>query len=350
MCGTVAAFRRHLLLIAAAIAGLPLASASASAQNQTLAAYDALVDQYANGDAAGALATLAGWTEAAITNASTERPRFMAADQQRAAVMLHTDLAYASVVARATADTSTHLGAARRILVIMKTGSRGDERAQIFERRWFAFVASMYTAHGQLDQAEWIIRSGLTAYPRDALLHVARGSIREMNATLTAVDPRNARQVSLVARLLEAAAADYRRALAFDDTLAAAHLHLGWVRFIGHDDRSVHDFESALEHATDDTGRYLAHLFLGAFAERQNRLEDARREYEAALAAGPACQTAFIGLSRAEEALGRAARAQELAREYAALPEKGEDPWWDYHLGGFDQPTLDWLHREARAR
>ena len=44
---------------------------------------------------------------------------------------------------------------------------------------------------------------------------------------------------------LEAAAADYRRAIEYDPALAPAYLHLGWVRFVGRDDRSVHDFEAA---------------------------------------------------------------------------------------------------------
>jgi len=61
------------------------------------------VDQYARGDATGAVTQLSTWTPAAITNPSRERPRFMAADRQRAAAMLHTDLAYAFELTRATA-------------------------------------------------------------------------------------------------------------------------------------------------------------------------------------------------------------------------------------------------------
>jgi tetratricopeptide (TPR) repeat protein len=270
----------------------------------------------------------------------------MTADRQRAAAMLHTDLAYVYVLARANRDASLHIGAARRIIGLMKGSGRGDDRTQLFERRWFVVVAGLYTAVGRLDQAELFVRDGLSAYPRDAMLHVARGCIREMDATLAA----RVGQVPRSGRWFESAAADYRRALDYDNTLATAHLHLGWVRFGARDDRSVHDFESALEHATDDSTRYLAHLFMGAFAERQNRFEDARREYEMALALGPLYQTGFIALGRVEEALGHSARARELAQQYAALGEKHEDPWWDYHLGGFDQSTLRWLRGEARSQ
>ena len=29
--------------------------------------------------------------------------------------------------------------------------------------------------------------------------------------------------------------------------------------------------------------------------------------------------------------------------------DKQEDPWWNYHLGSFDQTSLVWLRREART-
>jgi tetratricopeptide (TPR) repeat protein len=324
--------------------------AAAGARAQTPDAYDALVDQYARGDATGALTQLSAWTPAALTSASRDRPRAMASGRQRAAVMLHTDLAYAYVLARATADASFHIGAARRIISMMKGGGRGDERTQLFERRWFVVVAGMHTAVGRFDQADLLVREAQAMYPRDAMLQVARGCIREMDAVLRSNDARDLGQAPRVTGLLEAAAAEYRRALGFDDTLASAHLHLGWVRFLGHDDRGVSEFESALEHADDDSTRYLARLFLGAVAERENRFEDARREYEAALALGPTFQTAFVALGRAEEALGHSARARELAQQYAALFERHEDPWWDFHLGGLDQSTLQWLRREARSQ
>lgn len=263
--------------------------------------------------------------------------------------MLHTDTAYAYLLARGTADASTHLAAARRVLSAIRSRGAPDERTRAFEARWFAFVASMYTAQGRLDEASLIVRDGFGLYPRDARLYVARGAITEMIATMNAADPRSGSQLQRNGRWFESAAADFLRAIAFDDTLAMAYLHLGWVRFTAGDDRSRGSFEAALERADDDRTRYLAHLFLGRFAERQNRLDDARLEYEAAATAGPAYQTAFVALSRVEEAMGHSARAQQLAHDYASIADKREDPWWDYHLGGFDSTTLDWLRREART-
>src|SRR5262249_42426135 len=135
-------------------------------------------------------------------------------------------------------------------------------------------------------------------------------------------------QSSRNARVLESASADFRRAIAYDDSFATAYLHLGWVRFVAHDDRSCVDFESALARAADDVERYLAHLFLGACDERRGALDDARSHYEAAMHLGSRYQTAYVALSRVNEALGRHARAQAIAREYASLDRKLEDPWW----------------------
>jgi tetratricopeptide (TPR) repeat protein len=338
--------RRSVALIAAAIAVL-LRVPPAAAQPST--DYVVLVDRYASGDAAGALAALTHWNAGAAKSAAATHADRLTPARQRAAIMLHTDFAYAALVARATADASTHVGLARRLIAAMKSGDPDRDRARRFEVRWFAFAGSMYTAMARLDIADAIVRDGLTLYPRDARLHVARGAIREMIATLNAADPRSRYDASRTNRVLESASADYRRAIAYDDSFAPAHLHLGWVRLVARDDRSGSDFEAALARATDDDTRYLAHLFLGAFAERHERLEDARTHYQEAMRTGPRYQTGYVALSRIEEALGRPARAQEFARSFASLADKREDPWWNYHLGGFDQASLDWLRAEAHA-
>jgi tetratricopeptide (TPR) repeat protein len=223
-----------------------------------------------------------------------------------------------------------------------------DPSSRIFAGRWHAVVASMYTARGLVVAADRIIRDGLTDFPRSPELYVARGSIQEMRAAAM-TDLRSSPTTGGVSRVLEAAAADFRRALEVDRSLAMAHLHLGWVHHVLGDERSGRDLDAALAHATDDGVRYLAHLFRGAIAERERRLDEARREYEAARAIGP-YQTPFVALSRIEEALGHHDRARDLAHEYTARAIQVEDPWWDYHLGGFDATALAWLHSEARRR
>ena len=335
--------RSHRLIACALL--LFLAQPHSGAQGPT---YDQIVDRYAEGDTAGAVMVLSTWAPAVVKSAANDRPRTMSAQRQRAAVMLHTEVAYALVQRSAIADASAHITSARRILSVMKAGL-SDARAQAFERRWYAFVASLFTAYTRFDDAELTVRDGLGLYPRDARLHVARGVIREMSVTLFNPDPGSSIQLSRYARVLESASADFRRAIGYDDTLSAAYLHLGWVHFVSGDDRAGADLESALARADDNDTRYVAQLFLGAFEEHHERLDAARLHYEAALGVGPNYQTAFVALSRLEEALGHHSRAQELARAYASLRNRQEDPWWNYRLGGFDQSSLDWLRHEART-
>lgn len=336
---------RSRRLIAVAL-GLLIVGSAATAQSPD--GFSELVERYMQGDASAAVAAFARWPPDAVKRAGAAYAERMAAASQRAAVMLHTDAAYALLLSRSNQTASTHLTQARRLFAALKHGGHGDERTQRFEARWFAFVASMYTSQLQFDSADEFVRDGLVLYPRDARLLVARGAIREMGGTVDTADGGRA-MVRGPRRWLDAAAADFRRALSFDDTLAVAHLHLGWVRFLQGDDRSSVDFAAALARADDDDTRYLAHLFLGAFAVGHERLEDARTHDEAALRLGPKYQTAYVALSNVEEALGRSARARELAHMYVGLRDKQEDPWWNYHLGSFDQASLIWLRREART-
>lgn len=306
--------------------------------------YDALVRQYARGDQQDAAVELARWSRADVSAAGARAARF-APDAQRAAVMLHTDAGIALLSASATNLGVLHLLTASHIVGAMRD-RRGDH---LFERRWLSFVATVYTANGLLGSADRTIRDALSWYSREPLLYVARGALGEMRIAMTFVDLRSGNQIARRDRAYDAAAADYRRAIGLDDRLAIAHLRLGSVHFTTHDGRARENFDAALERATEVRDRYLAELFLGALAERGDRLDEAERAYTAAQALAPGCQTPYVALARIDHALGRAARAGEAAAAFTAIPEKSNDPWWDFHLGGFDQVSLAWLHAQAQA-
>jgi len=276
--------------------------------------------------------------------------RSLTADRQRTAVMLHTDTAYALLLAGTTGSGLFHIGAARRVFAITKAGKPADVRMQAFERRWFAFVASLYTANSLFDRAAILIRDGLTAYPRDARLYVARGALLETRLAFTDFDPASAAQLSRRERALEPAAADYRHALDLDPSLPMALLRLGALHMMVGDSRAHQNLETALRVSSEPIESYLAHLLLGAVAERDNHLDAAEREYQAAQAIAAGCQTPYVALARVATARGDDTRARTLASAFASLGEKSSDPWWDFHLGGFDQPSLNWLRAEARAR
>jgi tetratricopeptide (TPR) repeat protein len=205
-----------------------------------------------------------------------------------------------------------------------------------------------------LDDADWIVRSGLSLFPHAPMLYVARGVAREERVTLNAMstrgNSRGAGNLPLLtpARLLDLAAADYRHAIELDGTGAIAWLRLGWLHLRTGDPRADRDFDTALERAGDDRLRYLSHLLRGVAAEQSGRLGVALEEYDLALARGASFQTGYVAVSRANEALGQRDRARAVAQEYAALEEKADDPWWDFNIGGFDAETLAWLRAEAR--
>lgn len=333
-----------------AIAAFLLVAAPASAQTAT--AYPVIVDQYIAGDASGAVRQLAP-TSARLSGEIVARAKQFPDRQVRAAVMMHTELAAAWLAAGQPGEASTQLGNAERLLGLLTGDVRRRPPSQTFAIRWYAFTARLYAAQGLYDQAYRTVRDGLSVFPGAAELYVADGAIYEAGAGLLH-SSRNDRHVRDVGRdrrqyasLLESAAKCFRRALEIDATLATAHLHRGWVHHLLEDPKAALDFEAALEHARDDGSRYLAHLFLGAAAERRKDLEAARRHYAAAMAVAP-YQSAYVGLSRIEEESGHHDRARALAAEYAGLPEDLEDPWWDYRLGGSITGALGWLRDEAR--
>jgi tetratricopeptide (TPR) repeat protein len=318
---------------------------------QSAAAYGLLVDRYLTAPEA-AVTQLARWSRDDAGRAANEWTRGMPAGRLRAAIMLHTDLAYVLMIDGQTGLGLFHVAIAQHMIdgtVVREPGGA----ARAFAQRWFEYAASLLTAHGLLNDADRMVRDGLAVFPRGAMLYVARGVIAEYRVALSAPGARSRwfsgdRLPTRSARLLDAAAADYRRAIELDATLAIAWVRLGSVHMAVGDDRAADDLHAALTHATDDRDRYLAHLLLGAVAQRANRLEEARRAYQTALALGGAYQTPYVALSYVEEARGDHDRARDIAVEYARRADKVDDPWWDFHLGGFDSAALVWLRTEAR--
>ena len=336
--------RTHVLSAALALSLLlPRAAAAQSLGDR----FDALVAQYARGDHENAARAFSNWSRADVS-AAIAHAEALKGGSARAAVMLHTEAGVALLIADETSNAALHLNGASRLVSAMRS-RRPDERAQRFAGRWLAFIATVYVGHGMLGHADRTIRDALTWYPREPLLYVARGALEETVIGMTFVDQRSGNQLARLARAYETAAADYRRAIRLDDGLAIAHLRLGWVHLTLRDDRARENFDAALTRANNLRDKYLAHLFLAAVAERENKLDDAERHYEAARQAAPGCQTPYIALTRVEGELGRTARAREIAATLTALPEKTNDPWWDFHLGGFDQLSLLWLRVEAAS-
>ena len=339
--------RRSVALAASALLVWAALSPAAAAQNP--GDYEHLIDLYAAGDIQNAVAVLGGWTTRSVTAAA--RGPLLLPDRQRAAVMLHTDVA-AALTNIDNVRAFFHLEFARALVGRIPFRRDQDSQALEFVRHWYEFAPTVYLLANDVYRARGCMSEGLTRLPAPhSMLHFYQGVTFEIEGTRpgTPLTPRGFNRHGGRSGALEAAADAYRRSLTEDEHLAAARLHLGWVHFGQHDARARQELEAALADAGPDIAtRYLAHLFLGALAERDQRLADALHEFEEACAVGPQYQTAYIALARVAEELGDVDHAREAAAAMIDL-QKGEDPWWNY-LGGFNMDALAWLRAAARAR
>jgi hypothetical protein len=134
----------------------------------------------------------------------------------------------------------------------------------------------------------------------------------------------------------------------YPDSLEA-RLRLGWVNSLNNSSASAREQLGRVNAgAARPELRYLAHLFLGAVEEGEGHLDDAARQYGAALEIC-ACESAFIALIRIETARNHDERARRLAATFAGRPAM-PDPWTDYQAGLTGGELLEWLRREARGR
>jgi len=205
--------------------------------------------------------------------------------------MLHTELAAAWLADAKPVPAAAHIANAQRLLAILTDDTRRRASSQAFAIRWYAFATNLYAAQGSFDPAFRIVADGLATFPRAPELYVARGTVHEMRATLAGANRfangLGDRVSNDMRRMFEAAENEYQRALDLDPALAIAHLHRGWIHYHLDDNRASRELDAALRNANDEGVRYLAHLFLGAVAERTKDFEAARRQFEAANRLGP---------------------------------------------------------------
>jgi tetratricopeptide (TPR) repeat protein len=147
-----------------------------------------------------------------------------------------------------------------------------------------------------------------------------------------------------VDKYLSPAADNFEKALAFEPSLSAARLHLARVHML-QDRRSaaIAGFrEAAAAHVP--SVRYLAHLFLGAEAERRGAGNEAEALYRAALADLPAGQSLYLALAHLSDNRGNRGDANDMLASFRgrAVGNRLADPWWDYFNVdgiGFDAVT-----------
>jgi tetratricopeptide (TPR) repeat protein len=324
--------------------------------------YIALVERYARGQPEDAVFGVDDWTYEQVSRFAQEvhalatrrgpaaqgetaarvlEPRWL-----RSAVMLHFDRDGAS---HPTTNDREHArpcpgpqaAVAARFATTLALG--GANRP--FAQRFFLALTRVSQWDACLSAAEKWAREGLKLLPDDPELHLAVGSAIEENATVgwdeSIPNPFPAPRYRAGARLdvanrrflLEDARRHYENALAADDGLHAARLHLGRVLWrLGRSEGAETALSRVVSEAKDVEPRFLAHLFLGRVLEDAGRLDDATTHYRRALEIDPRSQSAGMALAHALRLAGEDTGARSVVQKAVSFAGQrgGRDWFWTY--------------------
>jgi tetratricopeptide (TPR) repeat protein len=259
-----------------------------------------------------------------------------------AAAMMHTDAGFYFLSRKEPGIP--HLADAERLLAwaLLTLPGHGP-----FVRRWYTIVQSVVADFGDGANARWFSDKYLERVQRTpqrakALEAYHRGVLAEFDGcqkgeflTITGLTESGS---NLVQRYFVPAAHHLSTALALEPELLDAALHLGRIRMLeGRDADAVPLFERAAAAKTRSVS-YLAKLFLGAFAERTARWNDAEALYGEALRISPTGQSAALALAQLLDRRGRATDGARVLAQLLALPEPRRlEPWSVY----FDEARRD---------
>lgn len=341
--GDQASVGRQIRIVVTPSAGAsPLSFAASSAGDVTSTAtldadYARLSATYRSGDIVSAVGEIVRWPEERIKAArggAKASPEGMA----RTVSMLHIEAAFALLPDR---RADSHFSAAEAFVEALP-----KQDADGFAARWRVFAATYDVMRGRMTDAQVRVRlaRGKGVHSRHAeLMLVALQEFdvrRRINGRVRDIESAFEMGTSL-------APAYGRVAEEYPDFLAA-RLRWGWALYINRSPNARALLETVATRATRPDLRYLAHLFLGAVAERENRLDDAVRAYDAAVAAIPQ-QSALIGLIAVAGALGDDERMLRATRTLQGLsPVNGDDPWTQYNNGFTGDELLAELRAAAR--
>jgi tetratricopeptide (TPR) repeat protein len=319
----------------------PLAAASAQARAPEYAeqsnAYLRAIVLYLSGEFETALAVAATLTEADISDQAGKLkldPRTTAG-----ALMLHTELAFPQDPSAYEKIADFHLTRARRLLGDLRRTQKPGE----FQRGWYLLASAELQGAMALNTAEEVLVEARSLFPRDPDLLLASAVALELRTFASSPQPVLQRfptssqirvpDSGLDVRLTLESSARY---LSEAVTIAPGHdevrLRLGRVLHrLGQADRAADELEVVRRRAADPAFKYLAALFEGAVESSRQRPDRAEVLYQEALDVTPG-QSAFVGLSEACYAQGRAADAAR-ALEGAFRHPPVIDPWFAYLVG-----------------
>ena len=236
-----------------------------------------------------------------------------------------------------------------------------------FGGRWYALTARLLLAHGHFEAARLLAAEGRIRYPDSPDLFVVLGLLSEWRAGL-GLEAGDLRGYIVRGELferglatsgpyrgnagpeIEAAARDYRRAIAIDPRHAGARLRLAWAHLLANDRRVWEDVSPEFIQGASHEAQFLAHLLRGTAAERERNAPSALAEYIAARLVVPDSQTACVAVSSAHALNGQLSDARGTAVECLSRGTGAQavDSWTLFRLGLMDATTTEGLREEAR--
>ena len=362
---------------------LVAAQAPGARPEYDLASYLTLAAAYGSAHHAAALREIREWPPGVVRAAVADlrrrsrqlrsvptSPGDIAFGTVEAAVLMHAEAGLISLEALDLAEAANHLGASvalyqwsREAAVEVRNWDEARPRAfgptpgleirpRIDVRDFSVALAAAALAAGSPTTAHPFAERARRIAPLDPEVQLVYGCVAEGLAEEQSLRHR------------ESAAADWRDqatvalldALALDEGLLEARLHIGKLHLergrLTQAERRLQEVEAS---SGDDRQRYLARLFLGRWAARQGRLDEAAGFYRRALEAWPDSQAARLALGRAvERSSGPAAALPLVAASLAASQrlDRSADPWWLYRFGppGLANAALERVWTEALDR
>jgi tetratricopeptide (TPR) repeat protein len=315
------------------------------AQDGDLEQYRALLDNYREARLEP-VNELASWSPSRVQAVAEHCDE----DSRLACAMLHTDVAIALLVAEKPADAFVHLNAASRLLDAALARTSEHRR---FAQRWYLMIVGylrVLNAPVFADEMRARMRKREFGLP-DAQAAFERGLRAELfGARDSSTSLRIHGLTPAAARHFEGAAREYEKAVEFDSSFLEASLRLGRLRVVlRQGDRAIEPLERA-SRSSERHVAYLALLYRGAVAERQDQFVVAEEYYRKANAVFRWGMSGPVTLAQLLSRTGRETEARELLTAHLSRTAgRVVDPLWTYLLrpGDHPRPTLDALRSEV---
>ncbi len=305
----------------------------------TLEDYTRLIHRYRRGEHGDAARALARWNREQVNATVLEfRKRRLDAGQVKTAALLHTE-----IILLKLDESDFHLNHTRTWIRELEPPER-----EIFERRWLLMLGYFYMqSFGSGDTAA--VQAAKKAFPDDAELHIAFGSLSETQGWMEHDDDA-----------LYIAETQFRIALDAEPDHPEALIRLGRVLTLtGHEKEALDLLARGLEKTLDARLKLAGLLSVGESRLRRGEIAEAIQAFRAALELDPACQTSVMALAMALHKAGDTQGSNLVIHEYF-LPEENRsssrassgahDLWWRYLLGNADrfESLLAELREETR--